>query len=531
MKVKLLSGMVNFCCVPLCHSRSTRDETSFHRFPSKEREPERHVAWVRAVRRENFVVKEHTRVCGLHFPPSAFKEDEGGNFFLLKDDAIPSIFPTWPSHLQVPLKRKRRPPRDRARRVSTAPLPDEGETRSDTDSESDGSESAVTLADGRTSVALTCADAEEKQSQSRLSSSTQTAVLAGCPFDHALYSTPLDPSRRHLLRRITELENEVAGLREKGLSLEAMKCVPDGEFLDYTGFPNYKVFQALFEHLQPYASIMQYWKGKKTRTECAQPNLNLKVKKLSLEEEFLAVMIQLRCGFRHRDTARFFGISEAWFSCIFNTWICLLSDVLSDLCKFPSREVTKETMPPCFVDFPDTRIILDCTEIFSQQASSTQARKQMFSSYKHNDTYKFLVGIAPSGYVSFVSEAWGGRASDKHITLDSEELLSNLESGDAVMADRGFTISIELEQRGVTTILPAFLGKDRAQLTGQEVHKSRRVAEARVHVERAIGKMKIAPLGLAGGRSTMKESQLLREKTTSSVFVSTCSNAVHAQFH
>ena len=53
--------------------------------------------------------------------------------------------------------------------------------------------------------------------------------------------------------------------------------------------------------------------------------------------------------------------------------------------------------------------------------------------------------------------------------------------------------------------------------------------------------MKIAPLGLAGGRSydrtnsqrtpTMKESQLLREKTTSSVFVSTCSNAVYAQFH
>ena len=53
--------------------------------------------------------------------------------------------------------------------------------------------------------------------------------------------------------------------------------------------------------------------------------------------------------------------------------------------------------------------------------------------------------------------------------------------------------------------------------------------------------MKIAPLGLAGGRSydrtnslrtpTMKESQLLRKKTTSSVFVSTCSNAVHAQFH
>ena len=53
-------------------------------------------------------------------------------------------------------------------------------------------------------------------------------------------------------------------------------------------------------------------------------------------------------------------------------------------------------------------------------------------------------------------------------------------------------------------------------------------------------RMKIASLGLAGGRwydrnslrtPTMQESQLLREKTTSSVFLSTCSNAVHAQFH
>ena len=61
------------------------------------------------------------------------------------------------------------------------------------------------------------------------------------------------------------------------------------------------------------------------------------------------------------------------------------------------------------------------------------------------------------------------------------------------------------------------------------------------HTHRHTHGMKIAPLGLAGGRSydrtnslrtpTMKESQLLREKATSSVFVSTCSNAVHAQFH
>ena len=38
---------------------------------------------------------------------------------------------------------------------------------------------------------------------------------------------------------------------------------------------------------------------------------------------------------------------------------------------------------------------------------------------KHHNTLKFLVGIAPSGYITFLSDSYGGRASDKHIVLDS----------------------------------------------------------------------------------------------------------------
>ena len=76
-------------------------------------------------------------------------------------------------------------------------------------------------------------------------------------------------------------------LREKGLSLEVKKCVTDGEFLDYTGFPNYKVFQALFKHLQPCASNHAILGQNDNNSECAQPNSNFKVKQLSLEEEFL----------------------------------------------------------------------------------------------------------------------------------------------------------------------------------------------------------------------------------------------------
>ena len=102
----------------------------------------------------------------------------------------------------------------------------------------------------------------------------------------------------------------------------------------------------------------------------------------------------------------------------------------------------------------------------------------MFSSYKHHTTYKILVGISPNGYVGFISDVYGGRASDKLITLSSKELLEALEPGDAVMADRGFTIDSELQSHRVQLICPAFRGAHRAQLTGKEVHDTRRIAEA-----------------------------------------------------
>ena len=36
-----------------------------------------------------------------------------------------------------------------------------------------------------------------------------------------------------------------------------------------------------------------------------------------------------------------------------------------DLYRMPSREVTTATMPACFAKFPSTRIVIDCTEVFS----------------------------------------------------------------------------------------------------------------------------------------------------------------------
>lgn len=90
----------------------------------------------------------------------------------------------------------------------------------------------------------------------------------------------------------------------------------------------------------------------------------------------------------------------------------------------------------------------------------------------------------------YVSKAWGGRASDKRITQASTDLLDKLKPNDEVMADRGFEIEGTLNPLGVKLTIPDLKDQGRAQLSESEGKRSEKIAEARIHVERAIQRIK-----------------------------------------
>ena len=114
-------------------------------------------------------------------------------------------------------------------------------------------------------------------------------------------------------------------------------------------------------------------------------------------------------------------------------------------------------MPQCFkFSFgTKTTVIIDCFEVLCVKPTNLLARAQTFSSYKHHNTVKVLIGITPQGCISFVSGARGGRTSDKHLT-ENCGLLDKLLPGDLVMADRGFTIRDGVALKHPQLVIPAF---------------------------------------------------------------------------
>ena len=240
----------------------------------------------------------------------------------------------------------------------------------------------------------------------------------------------------------------------------------------YTGLPSYNTFAVLLSLLIPVVSKMgNVGSG------------------LSMADELVLVLTKLSRAVTNEDLGYRFDVDKTKVTKIFHRWIDAMFQNLKPLVCWPDKEMIVTNLPDCFKPhYAKAVCIIDCSEVFIQRPTCYTARAQTYSNYKNHNTIKFLVAISPTGAVTFISRCWGGRVSDRYLTANSG-LLRYLKHGDLVIADRGFDIADDLALVGATLAIPPFT-KGKSQLSQREGEFSRRLSSVRIHVERAIGRMK-----------------------------------------
>lgn len=464
-----------------CHNTAGRigrfgKPVKLHRLPS---DKGLRMAWIRAISRKNFKPSGYTMVCSDHFP--------GGNGRTWRDD-VPTLF--------LPQKAMEEP------KLRTTANSKKGPwyqgLYADTQTEEMEAEQLEFEFDIHSYHKLESTD--NGNSMDSRTDNVNNDRLDPLPEPDAPIPVKVDQSTQ----TPSTFGDSCVQVSMPEITIEDIKDSNE-QVLFYTGLPDYCTFNALFE------SLIKIGADKMNIDDGSIMN-RLSARKLRPVDEFLMVLMRLRLGLLLNDLEYRFKISASRISRIFNSWLRIMETALRSLVICPSLTEQHNSciIPKCFKNFKDTRIILDCTEIFIETPSSLENKSLCYSHYKSHNTFKALVGITMTGAVSFVSRLYGGSASDVFITRNSG-LLDILDKGDAVMVDKGFFhITSDLKAKGVKLYCPPFLSSSVKQFTKEQVECTRRVASARIHVERKMEQIKnfrilqgILPLSLSGIADTI----------------------------
>ena len=429
---RVASKMVHVCCVPCCSSRSNRERNlSYFGLPLQDKKLLKQ--WIHRIGRANLPLNRSTRICSRHFIKAEGRK-------LCQDEVPSENLPVLSTRVTPSTRRK--PPKERTletinTRTLTTPV-----------------ETGVAHCDKAVNTEF-----EDHVEMKKLT--TKVEIL----------EQQLEMTKQTLDRQKFRLSNIADN---------------DKMVAFYTGFPSYACLKACFNFLGP--AVHQL-----TRTANASSDSSLRKGgrpcTLPPLEEFFIVLVRLRLGLMEQDIAFRFGISQSTVSRVTITWINFLYLQFQQIPLWPCKEYVQSYMPAVFKDqYPSTRVILDATEIYIEQPRLPELQQMTFSNYKNHNTYKALIRISPSGAITFVSKLFSGSISDKELTRRSG-ILELLEPGDSVMADKGFDIEEDLIPLGVKLNIPPFL-RGKAQFNSHELVQTRRIASLRIHVERAMERIK-----------------------------------------
>ena len=99
---------------------------------------------------------------------------------------------------------------------------------------------------------------------------------------------------------------------------------------------------------------------------------------------YLFFLSWLRLGLPLKHTAWLFNLSKSAASRYIITRANFIYFKFGCVPIRPTKDIVIETMPECFkATYPNTRVIIDCTELFCQKPCSLTIQSSLFSHYKH----------------------------------------------------------------------------------------------------------------------------------------------------
>ena len=314
-----------------------------------------------------------------------------------------------------------------------------------------------------------------------------------CSVDMASVGVRTDETELASTEEVSALKETIKKkdeeLKKQNFRLQNI-CDDDAQVLFYTGFHSHALLKIFFNFLGPNANKLIYsQRNVSGNDQCSDLARKGRPRLLSPMEEMFLTLVCLRLGLMEQDLAYRFGISQSTSSRIIITWINFMYLQLKTIPLWPPKEVIHSNMPAAFKEkYPTTRVVIDATEVYIDQPKLPEIQQMTFSNYKNNNTYKGLKGISPDGVVIFISSLYPGSISDKELTRKCG-ILDLLEPGDSVMADCGFDIEENLILRGIHLNIPPFL-RGKQQFSQEELITTRRIASLRIHVERAMERIK-----------------------------------------
>lgn len=316
--------------------------------------------------------------------------------------------------------------------------------------------------------------------------------------------------------QMTEAQNEVErlkillSLKEKEndlLKLQILACQASTpltpEIVHKSSVPNYFEYCTgftydIFNKLCVFFRLPASETAQQAHIPLTYEKVSWQIDQMPLRHQFLLVLMRLRQNIDLKELAFKFQIDIYSVGILFNSWIDFMYDRLGSVSIWPHRDIIRENMPDSYkAEFPTTFAILDCTEIKTEKPSSLLLQSQTYSSYKSANTLKSLIACDPRGSIIFVSTLYTGSISDQDIFRQCKikDLLNGLldcgylQRGDGLMVDKGFLIERDVEELGLKLNMPPF-AKSNMQMPCTDVQMTKKIAKHRVHVERAIAKVK-----------------------------------------